>query len=69
MGENMATVVDVAELAGVSVATVSRVIRDSNKVSDDKREKVMNAIEELGYKMDPNSTGSCLLYTSDAADE
>ena len=31
MGENMATVVDVAELAGVSVATVSRVIRDSNK--------------------------------------
>ena len=53
----MATVVDVAELAGVSVATVSRVIRDSNKVSDDKREKVMNAIEELGYKMDPNSTG------------
>ena len=33
MGENMATVVDVAELAGVSVATVSRVIRDSNKVS------------------------------------
>lgn len=51
----MATVVDVAQLAGVSVATVSRVIRDSNKVSDDKREKVMNAIQELGYKTDPNT--------------
>lgn len=51
----MATVVDVAQLAGVSVATVSRVIRDSNKVSDDKREKVMRAIEELGYKTAPNS--------------
>lgn len=50
----MATVVDVAELAGVSVATVSRVIRDSNKVSEDKREKVMSAIEELGYQTDPN---------------
>lgn len=54
MEKIMATVVDVAQLAGVSVATVSRVIRDSNKVSDDKREKVMNAIEELGYQTDPN---------------
>ena len=52
----MATIVDVAQLAGVSVATVSRVIRSSNKVSDDKREKVMDAIEALGYEMDPNST-------------
>ncbi len=52
----MVTVADVAQLAGVSVATVSRVIRESNKVSDDKREKVLSAIEELGYKTDPNSS-------------
>ena len=52
----MATIVDVAQLAGVSVATVSRVIRNSNKVSDDKREKVMDAIEALEYETDPNST-------------
>lgn len=52
----MATIVDVAQLAGVSVATVSRVIRNSNKVSDDKRDKVMDAIEALGYETDPNST-------------
>ncbi len=51
----MVTVVDVAKAAGVSVATVSRVIRDSDKVSDDKRKKVEEAIEELGYQADPNS--------------
>lgn len=52
----MATIVDVAQLAGVSVATVSRVIRNSDKVSDDKREKVMDAIMALGYETNPDST-------------
>ncbi|MBS5521941.1 MAG: LacI family DNA-binding transcriptional regulator [Clostridiales bacterium] len=52
----MATIVDVAQLAGVSVATVSRVIRNSNKVSEDKQEKVLDAIKALGYETDPNST-------------
>ncbi len=47
----MPTVVDVANLAGVSVATVSRVIQNSNRVSDEKRERVMKAIAELNYEI------------------
>lgn len=43
------TVFDVAKLAGVSKSTVSLVLTQSNKVSEKSREKVMKAIEELGY--------------------
>lgn len=48
----MVTVVDVAARAGVSVATVSRVVRNSNKVSEEKYNKVIDAIQELGYNTD-----------------
>jgi DNA-binding LacI/PurR family transcriptional regulator len=40
---------DVAELAGVSTQTVSRVTNDSSNVAEGTRKKVMAAIEELGY--------------------
>ena len=40
---------DIAELAGVSAATVSRVVRDSGYVSQDKRAAVENAMLTLGY--------------------
>ena len=40
---------DVAKLAGVSIATVSRVMNGSPKVSDKTREKVMSAIEHFDY--------------------
>jgi len=40
---------DVARLAGVSSATVSRVINGSAAVSDAKRQAVQRACEELGY--------------------
>ena len=43
------TMADVAKLAGVSTATVSRVLHDNKKVKDDSREKVQRAIETLGY--------------------
>ncbi|ADQ03827.1 transcriptional regulator, LacI family [Caldicellulosiruptor owensensis OL] len=46
----MPTVKDVAKRAGVSVATVSRVLNNSEKVSEQTRQKVLNAIEELGFK-------------------
>jgi LacI family transcriptional regulator len=42
---------DVAGVAGVSVATVSRVI-NGNDVRDDLAEKVRDAIEVLGYRRD-----------------
>lgn len=46
----MATIHDVAEKAGVSVATVSRVINKSDTVALKSIEKVKKAIEELSYQ-------------------
>ena len=51
----MATIQDVARRAGVSVATVSRVINDQGNVRQDTVELVRQAIEDLGYH--PNSMG------------
>lgn len=44
-----ATLKDVAEQAGVSIATVSRVLNDPEKVAEQSRRKVLEAVEELGY--------------------
>jgi DNA-binding LacI/PurR family transcriptional regulator len=44
------TVKDVAKRAGVSTATVSRVLTGSTNVSDELRERVQKAVDELGYK-------------------
>lgn len=41
---------DVAQAAGVSIATVSRVIHNTGPVSDDTRRRVEEAIQELGYQ-------------------
>ncbi|KAF2956710.1 LacI family DNA-binding transcriptional regulator [Marinitoga sp. 38H-ov] len=46
----MATIEDVAKLAGTSIATVSRVINNKGKVSEKTKIKVLKAIEELNYK-------------------
>lgn len=51
----MATIKDVARLAGVSVATVSRVINDSPKASDASRQAVACAMEELNYHPNANA--------------
>ena len=40
---------DVSNKAGVSIATVSRVINNSDVVSEKTRKKVLAAIEELEY--------------------
>ncbi len=47
----MATIVDVANAAQVSVATVSRVLNDSYAVTDEKKKRVMEAIEAVGYQI------------------
>ena len=46
----MATIDDVARLAGVSTMTVSRVVNGSSAVSDKTRQKVLEATETLGYQ-------------------
>ena len=40
---------DVAHLANVSVITVSRVLREPERVADDTRARVLAAIESIGY--------------------
>lgn len=46
----MSSIKDVAKEAGVSIATVSRVINGSKHVSDDIRIRVEQAIHDLGYR-------------------
>ncbi len=43
------TIYDVASLAGLSIATVSRVINTPDKVQEETRAKVMAAVDELGF--------------------
>ncbi len=45
----MVTIIDVAAEAGVSVATVSRVLNDSYSVTNEKKELVLEAIKKTGY--------------------
>lgn len=40
---------DIAELAGVSIATVSRVVNDSPRVSEKTKQKVRTIMEDNGY--------------------
>jgi len=53
-----ATIKDVAKHAGVSIATVSRVLNDNPSVSEENKENVLNAIEQLNYL--PNSVARSL---------
>ncbi len=45
------TIKDVAKLAGVSTATVSRVINNDPRISNETKRKVMKCLEELDYKV------------------
>ena len=46
----MATIKDVAEKAGLSVTTVSRFLNQHPYIADDKREKILAAMQELDYQ-------------------
>lgn len=52
------TIIDVANKAGVSKATVGRVIGNYGNVSPKTRERVYDAIRELNYS--PNAIAQCL---------
>ena len=46
---NKPTIKDVASLAGVSIATVSRVLNHNSTVNEELAEKVNQAVKQLGY--------------------
>lgn len=53
------TIKEVAKMAGVSPSTVSRVISDSSRISDDTKKIVREAMESLGYH--PNAIARSLV--------
>ncbi|QAY72295.1 LacI family transcriptional regulator [Agromyces protaetiae] len=54
----MVTVHDVASRSGVSIATVSRTLRAPDRVAPETRERVLEAVRDLGYR--PNRAASGL---------
>ena len=61
----MATIKDIASAAGVSLATVSRVINNGPKVGDKTREKVKKIMAEMGYR--PNANARALVTQRSAS--
>lgn len=51
----MTNIKEIAQFAGVSVSTVSRVLNNHPYVSPDKRESVLQAIERLNYTRNINA--------------
>jgi LacI family transcriptional regulator len=58
MERGVATIRDVAQLAGVSTATVSHVLNNTRAVSDGSRDRVLAAMEQLHYQ--PNAVARSL---------
>lgn len=46
----MPSIKDVAQTAGVSTATVSRVLANSSRVKDETRKRVLDAVDQLNYR-------------------
>lgn len=70
------TIKDIATHAGVSVATVSRVINKQNNVSDETAKKVLDAIEALEYypnraarELKSNTSKTIALIIADSTNE
>ncbi len=61
-GDGSATILDLAEAAGVSIASVSRALNDSTKVSSALRRRVLRAADTLRYV--PNAAARALASQS-----
>lgn len=57
MRKRYTTIKDIARVLGISVATVSRALRDSYDVRPETRKKVLDVATELNYKPNFNATG------------
>ncbi|MBV8907966.1 MAG: LacI family DNA-binding transcriptional regulator [Sphingomonas sp.] len=57
MTQRRPTSFDIAALAGVSQPTVSRALSGSPSVSEETRRRVVEAAEQLHYKVDKNASG------------
>lgn len=71
----MATIVDVASLAGVSTSTVSHVLNGTRHVEPETRQRVLAAVESMAYRRDAlarsmrrSRTDSIGLVVSDAGE-
>ncbi len=54
-GGGRPTIADVARKAGVGAITVSRALREPERVSEELRGQIQRAVDELGYMPDPNA--------------
>ncbi|NJC97719.1 MAG: LacI family transcriptional regulator [Anaerolineae bacterium] len=57
------TIYDVAQRAGVSITTVSRILNASDKVNSETREKVLTAIDALGFVPKAEARARALQHT------
>ena len=57
------TIQDVAAAAGVSKATVSKVLSDSYSISQETKDRVRAVIQELGYS--PNRRAQSFCHQAD----
>ena len=60
----MATMLDVSLRAGVSKATVSRVLNGTGQVKESTRQQVFAAMEELGYRPNFLARSLALVWSS-----
>jgi len=67
MNKRKATVYTVAEHAGVSIATVSRTLAGSRKVSPATRQRVMQSIEDLNFEPNPSARRLAYMKTETVA--
>ena len=58
------TIYDVAQKAGVSISTVSRVLNNNPNVLDETRQKVLKVIAELNFKPNPIARGLVVKQTN-----
>lgn len=58
------TIYDVAQRAGVSISTVSRVLNNNPNVLEDTRQRVLKAIGELNFKPNPIARGLVVKQTN-----